>query len=281
MKRHYLLDLVRGLGAIAVVHFHSGVLWNVMPYGYLAVDLFFGLSGYVMAMTYEQRLKDGMRLWPFLRARLARLYPVYLIGIALGLAVIAAKAAAGREVPTLWAIPLNAMMLPAPASGDFFPVDVPDWSLFFELIAYLLFGLLIARTSDGALVAIVIAAVFVLHGRIPNAGSSWADFPIGLARLGLAFPIGVLLWRCGWQPPALPAMLLPLATFLGDVSYPLYIIHYPLLSPWEMICRKLDVHGPAPALLFTAIAVAIAALISRRNVRNDQIHKRGPGLSTR
>ena len=73
--RYYTLDAIRGIGAISVLLFHMGLVWHIAPYGYLAVDVFFALSGFVMAMTYERDLKFGMTVGQFYTLRLERLYP--------------------------------------------------------------------------------------------------------------------------------------------------------------------------------------------------------------
>ena len=266
--RYYTLDAIRGIGAISVLLFHMGLVWHIAPYGYLAVDVFFALSGFVMAMTYERDLKFGMTVGQFYTLRLERLYPTYLIGLGLGTIVIAAKVSAGTDWPSPWIL-FNVAMLPAPVTGDFFPVNVPAWSLFFELIAYACFAVAIrVRSSTLVLVMVVSACVLVTHGGIRNVGSTWTEFPLGLARLGLAFPLGWLLWRWNVRPWELPAALHRPAKFLGDMSYPLYVIHYPLLSPLQLLLGRYHLAGPLPAIAIVVLLVVVAGflahLMSRR-----------------
>src|SRR5580692_3274314 len=84
-QRLVALDGARGLSALAVAFFHFDR--NVWPaHGYLAVDLFFLLSGYVIAGAYETRLQRGSGLGWFFGVRMARLYPIYLFGTLIGLA---------------------------------------------------------------------------------------------------------------------------------------------------------------------------------------------------
>ena len=81
------LNGVRGLAAVAVALYHMHSLFKVqfVQSGYLAVDLFFVLSGVVIAHAYGARLSSGMTPLRFLRARFIRLAPLYLLGTAIGL----------------------------------------------------------------------------------------------------------------------------------------------------------------------------------------------------
>ena len=84
-RRLMWLDGLRGLSAIAVVLLHASAgRWA--SHGYLAVDAFFILSGVVIAQAYEEPLKRGATAGWFMRQRLARLYPLYVFGLLLGLA---------------------------------------------------------------------------------------------------------------------------------------------------------------------------------------------------
>jgi peptidoglycan/LPS O-acetylase OafA/YrhL len=76
------LDGLRGVAAIAVtsLHFRFELGKFLLPHSYLAVDFFFVLSGFVLAYAYEDRLSEGMKPIQFLRLRVIRLYPLYLIG---------------------------------------------------------------------------------------------------------------------------------------------------------------------------------------------------------
>ena len=79
---------MRGVAAVLVVLFHFGALAPALSTsGYLAVDFFFALSGFVIARTYDVRLAAGLGVAAFIERRLIRLYPLYLIGLLLGLVV--------------------------------------------------------------------------------------------------------------------------------------------------------------------------------------------------
>src|SRR5580693_5691081 len=90
-SKHHIatLDGLRGVAALDVMAFHGTFGTTFHQYvsrGYLAVDFFFVLSGYVIARAYEARLEAGWSKREFFRIRAIRLYPMIVIGMALGLA---------------------------------------------------------------------------------------------------------------------------------------------------------------------------------------------------
>ncbi len=90
-KQHFhILDGLRGIAALAVVVFHF-MEWiipdftqNFIGHGFLAVDFFFCLSGFVIAYAYDKRLPQ-MGIRAFFTSRLIRLHPLVIIGTLLGL----------------------------------------------------------------------------------------------------------------------------------------------------------------------------------------------------
>ena len=80
--RFLTLDALRGVGAIAVMAGHAGIVLGAYmpPFMYLAVDMFFVLSGFVLAHAYDRKFAEGLSVGAFLKARIARLYPIYLSG---------------------------------------------------------------------------------------------------------------------------------------------------------------------------------------------------------
>ncbi len=89
-SRVVTLDGIRGVAAIAVFTLHYGVFfWPVTrQQSFLAVDLFFILSGYVLSKAYSRRLQSGMLLASFVYLRVVRVYPLYLLGVAISVAVL-------------------------------------------------------------------------------------------------------------------------------------------------------------------------------------------------
>lgn len=91
------LDGMGGVAALAVVLLHgAGLTWVHMPGGYLAVDLFLVLSGLVIARAYRSRMSQ-LGTVGFLQIRLVRLYPLYLLGLLLGITAFGARAAQGGD----------------------------------------------------------------------------------------------------------------------------------------------------------------------------------------
>ncbi len=88
-KPHYeLLDGLRGVAALLVVFYHifegfsfagGGTLITVINHGYLAVDFFFILSGFVIGYAYDDRWKKNMTLKGFFKRRLIRLHPMIIM----------------------------------------------------------------------------------------------------------------------------------------------------------------------------------------------------------
>jgi peptidoglycan/LPS O-acetylase OafA/YrhL len=240
-KRYFTLDGLRGIAALLVVVFHTGYrLGSWMPrFGYLAVDLFFLLSGFVLAVSYEPRLSAGMGLKSFFVARTIRLYPVYFIGLILG----------GLVAPLnlLWPMPvgeigsgelLGLFGLPSGAKHAdlIFPVNVPLWSIFFEFwLANLTFGLFRGRPSKHWLAAIIITSgiLLIVSEKLfytMDVGARWNSLFWGVPRVFFSFYLGVALARVHHRlptsfgaPPTLlmlsvPALLsMPLSARLGHV----------------------------------------------------------------
>ena len=168
-KPHYdLLDGLRGVAALTVVCFHlfeayaTSHLDQRINHGYLAVDFFFILSGFVVGYAYDDRWTK-MTVWEFLTRRLVRLQPMVVIGALIGAVMFYTQ---GCPVWDVSAVPvamllvatlMNAFMIPATPGaeirgvGEMYPLNGPAWSLFFEYIGNLLYALFIRRLSTRAL----------------------------------------------------------------------------------------------------------------------------------
>ena len=86
-KPHYdLLDGLRGVAALLVIMYHVFECfdWSPVPHGYLAVDFFFVLSGFVIGYAYDDRW-DKMIIWGFFKRRLTRLHPMVVMGVLIGI----------------------------------------------------------------------------------------------------------------------------------------------------------------------------------------------------
>lgn len=157
MDRLYGLDLLRGVAAIVVLVMHIAGFNG----GHLAVDFFFMLSGYVMARTYEERLRSGaITATRFTWMRIRRLWPVMAIGAALGFNV--ALIAAGPSSELLVAFLFAMLLIPGSATVPYI-LNLPAWSIFYELLANILHGAWLARLGDGAMiVALAVCSVLFL-----------------------------------------------------------------------------------------------------------------------
>ncbi len=308
-KKHFLiLDALRGVAAIVVVLFHILEVYSggdhvnqMINHGYLAVDFFFMLSGYVMAHAYDDRW-GSMSVKSFFKRRLIRLHPMIILGMTIGaLCFYFGESAyfpkiAGTEVWQLLLVLLvGYTLIPLPPSMDIrgwnemHPLNGPAWSLFLEYIANILHALVLRKLSKTVLsILVAIAALALIHLAVTSPGGDiiggWSVEPeqlrIGFTRLLFPYMAGMLLrravkvssgkntfllcslllvaalsfprvgghenvWANGLYDSLTVILLFPLiiyagaigeirhrltekvCTFLGDISYPVYIIHFP------------------------------------------------------
>jgi peptidoglycan/LPS O-acetylase OafA/YrhL len=238
------LDGLRGVAAAFVAMRHISFFHNLGVHGgYLAVDLFFVLSGFVIAHAYERRLAEGLSAQRFLALRYLRLWPVYVLGAALGLFAAYAQALPGRDnlTPTqvLHTAPFALLMLPGPhIKAMLYPVNSVAWSLALELLVNLAYAFLWRPLRDPRVLAAAIAAAalwligaVVWFGKL-DIGFLWTDAGGGLPRVAFSFTAGLALYRLyrarPWRSP-LPAWA-PLA-----ILPPLFCLHLGEIV-WPLIC---------------------------------------------
>lgn len=200
-SRHYtVLDGLRGIAAAVVVAVHTQLHWGIfLPRGFLAVDLFFVLSGFVLSHAYVQPLRNGsLGLRQFMVLRVARLYPAFLLGLlvsavsVVGPLLLHHKRPLGVMLNYIGAVLLGLVMLPLPISVDgtaLFTLNVPMWSLIIELGSNLLLaGVLVLPCLRPA----------ARPGNLPSAAPSRAGLPpLAVApRLALITGLALLLWLC-------------------------------------------------------------------------------------
>jgi len=343
-KPHYpILDGLRGVAAILVVAFHifeahaASRFEQIINHGYLAVDFFFVLSGFVIGYAYDDRWSK-MTIGGFFKNRLIRLQPMVVMGM-----IIGAVCFYLQDYPlfpiinetSVWKMLLvmviGFLMIPVPQSLDIrgwyemYPLNGPGWSLFFEYIANILYGLFVKNFSNKLLsVFVFLSACFLTHLAITNGDviGGWsldpAQLHIGFARVLFPFFGGLLLfrlakltqiknafWLCsllivivlsiprignneqvwmnGIYESIVIIIMFPLIVFigasgeikgkytnhvckfLGDISYPIYITHYPLIyiyTGW-VYANKVSIGDAFPISLlvfFGSITVAYACL---------------------
>lgn len=218
------LDGLRGVAAIMVALRHAPFLWAIpatptgwMRNSYLAVDLFFVLSGFVLEHAYGRRFREGMSLRAFMLARLQRLYPLYALAFILALPFLFGQLRDGALGPAQAMIEFlcGALMLPTPnfahPQADLYPLNFAAWSLFFELLANLLFAAFGRRLGTksliwlvgGSALALVVCAMAGWLGfgievdkrGVLGGGPSWETFGAGGLRVVFSFFAGVLIYR--------------------------------------------------------------------------------------
>lgn len=308
-KPHYIiLDGLRGVAAIMVVWFHifeayaTSHLDQNINHGYLAVDFFFILSGFVIGYAYDDRWKT-LTAKDFIKRRIIRLHPMVVIGAIIGAIMFYFQGCPVWDVTKVTVTALfiatfiNALLIPATPGieirglGEMYPLNGPSWSLFFEYIGNIMYALFIRKFSTKALTLLVITAgcslatfsIFGPYGDI-CAGFSLTgiEFTGGFFRLLYSFSAGLLLyrvfkpanikgafwicslfvivllavprlggagnlWMNGLYDTVCFALFFPLIVyfgasgkitdkytkrickFLGDISYPLYMVHYPFI----------------------------------------------------
>lgn len=341
-KKHYeILDALRGVAAIIVVAFHAFEAFaggnrfvQIINHGYLAVDFFFLLSGFVVAYAYDDRW-DIMTEWEFYKRRLIRLQPMVIMGMLIGAALFYFQASdilfpqiAGTPLwKLLLVMVIGCTLLPIPISMDIrgwsemHPLDGPAWSLFFEYIANILYALFVRKFSNTVLsIFVFLFGVLLLNytvmgpkGDVIGGWSlNWEQMNIGFTRLLYPFFAGVLLsrlgklvhikgafWICSILITAIlfiprigdedslwmnglyegiciifmfplivaigaggeikSAFSIKICKVLGEISYPIYIIHYPLIywyTAWVVDNKVSLVDG-----YLIGIGVVVASII--------------------
>ncbi|MFM2369938.1 MAG: hypothetical protein RL619_2255 [Bacteroidota bacterium] len=309
-KPHFpILDGLRGVAALMVVAFHifeahaTSHLDQIINHGYLAVDFFFLLSGFVIGYAYDDRW-DKMSIGNFFKRRLIRLQPMVIMGMIIGALLFYFQDSVLwpviHEVPVwkmLLVMFIGFTLIPVPTSLDIrgwaemHPLNGPGWSLFYEYIANIMYALFVRKFSKTALsILVFIAGCALIHLAITSPKGDiiggWSLDPeqmhIGFARMMYPFFAGLLLFRIGklaqvknaffwcsllviialampriggsehlWlngvYDSAVVILFFPLVIFLaasgeitskfssrvckffGDISYPIYITHYPII----------------------------------------------------
>ena len=245
-RREYItLNAVRGIAAICVMLFHGvGLVGEVAPRGYLAVDLFFVLSGFVIEHAYGDRLESSLSVRTFIGMRLVRFWPLYVLGLGREALLIISSNDYALSFGLLSAsVLVGLLFLPFPIpqrGGDLFPINIPSWSLFFELLVNIIYVLIRPFLGWFGIISVIIASSVTLIFLIPpngigHVGVTIHSFAGGCARTLLSFTIGLLIYRLRLKGPVIPVPFLlsgvaaTLAFPWGGVAYDLAFIF--VISP--------------------------------------------------
>lgn len=198
--RFTALDSWRGICALIVALFHFPLVGAVkafpaVAHGYLFVDFFFVLSGFVIATAYEDRLTDEDAGWRFVIRRFGRLWPLHALMLAVFVLAAVAKGEFGDdERHSLGAVFTNLALVHGLGVHDDLTWNGPSWSISVEAVLYLLFALLAPMPKRVVVyAAFLVIGVVVLAFRAPNGMASTFDF--GAFRGLAGFFMGVLLTR--------------------------------------------------------------------------------------
>lgn len=217
-KQHFeVLDGLRGIASLAVVIFHfmewvyTDLSKNFIGHGFLAVDFFFCLSGFVIGYAYDDRLAK-MGVLEFFKSRIIRLHPLVVAGSVLGLLAFLfdpfggdpGSLGAGKIILLFLC---SALLIPFPVMADrgfnLFGLNAPSWSLFWEYAANIVYAFVLSRLKRGYLILLTIvsavAICFVCY-RSGNLLGGWSGptFWDGCARISYSFLAGLLIYRSNW-----------------------------------------------------------------------------------
>lgn len=287
--------------------FAQGGAITTFNHGYLAVDFFFMLSGFVISYAYDDRWSKGLTIGNFFKRRLIRLHPMVVMGAIIGTLSFLLGGSLkwdGQTTSLGWvmlAMFMGMCLIPAypgagydvRGNGEMYSLNGPTWSLFFEYIGNIVYALIIRKLSGRGLAILTILLGIGLgwfavtdvsgYGMI---GVGWTldtiNFLGGLVRMLFPFTMGMLLARnfraikvkgifwiaiaalfALFSVPYIPAcgeiclngafeflcilVFFPTiiwlgasgatshkistgtCNFLGAISYPLYVVHYPVM----------------------------------------------------
>lgn len=344
-KKHYeILDALRGIAAIIVVIFHLFEIFSegnhhkqIINHGYLAVDFFFVLSGFVIGYAYDDRWSK-ITLKGFFKRRLIRLHPMILIAMLVGAIAfyfsyspILFPHLKDIQVWELILVTLAGMtLIPLPTTFDIrgwtemYPTNGPAWSLFYEYVANIIYGLFLRKLSNKIIfgLAIIAAAALVyltVGGESGDVIGGWSleakQIQIGITRLSYPFLAGLLVsrffkpgvfknaflwcsllvililafprvggdqnWINGLYEAFVIIFLFPMiiywgasgeitgkytqkiSKFLGDISYPIYIIHYPFIYIFSayVVDHQLSITEAMPMGILVIVVSLLLAYI--------------------
>jgi peptidoglycan/LPS O-acetylase OafA/YrhL len=244
------LDGLRGVAALAVFAYHLAMYngFAGLTYAPLAVDFFFMLSGFVIALAYEDKLRKSLSIAEFIRLRFIRLYPMIFAGMALGFSITVGRSIIVGDISGLQLVQigLSALaLLPCyavPQYMEAFPANAPMWSLFFEVVANIVYATFLAKSSNRVLYILAAVSGVGLIFTGWQFGTFLHGFDksylyVGLLRIGFSFPVGVILFRqrhliprATKYGPQIAAILALILIWPGKTTMPYLELMFVILS---------------------------------------------------
>jgi len=221
--RFLTLDAMRGVAALSVVLYHIQIHSGGFSFAYagLAVDFFFMLSGFVLTLAYQKRLAAGWPTADFMKVRLIRLYPLYALGLGLGVFAACFLTASRPLTAKVWLIrlPLALFLLPAlpgmAGGGAVFLFNNPSWSLFMELVANMFHAFFLRRGMSAVKILMALSGVVMLgvliHFKSVFVGMATATVLYGVPRVLFSYCMGIVvfhMWERGTRRSQVPPLLL-------------------------------------------------------------------------
>jgi peptidoglycan/LPS O-acetylase OafA/YrhL len=323
--RYEVLDAMRGVAACGVLMFHLSIVGAPQLFfrGYLAVDLFFILSGFVISYAYAARF-PAMSATKFLKLRGLRILPLSILATIFGSSYFILRRVLlpnsfyglddilGSTILNIFLIP-KLWMTPAP-TDTIFPTNTPLWSLSLEMAVNLLWAFFFTRITTAVTIVVVGLAglglsILILNNGSADLGAVWPSYVGGVLRALFGFGVGTLIYR--FRPAARESRIMPwvcmicllfvlcmrtggavfdvaaiifvfpiliflavsvdcqrerrMFTIMGDLSYPLYVIHVPILVLTAGTVKALHLENAASAAIFLIVpfCVLIAAVLNK------------------
>jgi len=190
--RYEILDGLRGVAAMMVILFHIFETYahgqQHINHGYLAVDFFFVLSGFVIGYAYDDRW-DKMTTWGFFKRRLTRLHPMVIMGTVIGACLFFFGAAAFPKVlqVPLWkylvCFVMGLFMIPTGPKMDIRgwremnSFNGPNWTLTLEYIGNILYAFIFRRLPT-VILCVLAACAAVLTLDLTLGWDLFGIFPV-------------------------------------------------------------------------------------------------------
>jgi len=214
-KQHFeILDGLRGVAALCVVLFHfmewiySDPADNFIGHGFLAVDFFFCLSGFVIGYAYDDRMRN-IGVIAFLKSRLIRLHPLVIAGSILGLTAFlfdpfVSSPGIYTAGKTLLIFICSMLLIPLPVMADrgynLFGLNAPSWSLFWEYVASIGYALILYKLKRHYIIILTVISgigICIVCCRAGNLLGGWSGptFWDGGLRVSYSFLAGLLVYR--------------------------------------------------------------------------------------